>query len=39
MDKKKKNWMGKAAVTAAAIAAILAYYFIPSVNQTMNTIL
>lgn len=31
--------MGKAAVTAAAIAAILAYYFIPSVNQTMNTIL
>ncbi len=39
MDKKKKNWMGKAAVTAAAIAAILAFYFIPSVNQTMNTIL
>ena len=26
-------------MTAAAIAAILAYYFIPSVNQTMNTIL
>lgn len=39
MDKKKKNWMGKVAVTTAAIAAILAYYFIPSVKQTMNTIL
>lgn len=39
MDKKKRNWMKKAAVVAVAAAAFLAYYFIPSVNQTMNTIL
>lgn len=39
MDEKKKNWYGKAAVAGVAAAALLAYYFIPSVNQTMNTIL
>lgn len=39
MDKKKKNWIGKAAVVIIAAAAFLVYYFIPSVNQTMNRVL
>lgn len=39
MEEKKRNWIGKAAVAAVAVAAVLAYYFIPSVNRTMKTIL
>lgn len=39
MDKKKRNWIGKVAVAAVIAAAFLAYFFLPSVNQTMNTIL
>ncbi len=39
MDKKKRSWIGKAAVVAIAAVSFLAYYFVPSVNKTMNAIL
>lgn len=38
-EKKKNRWAGKLVVVALAAAAFLAYYFIPSVNKTMNQIL
>lgn len=34
----KKSWMGKIIVIVLIVAAIAAYYIIPSVNQTMNNI-
>ncbi|MCF2682931.1 TVP38/TMEM64 family protein [Faecalicatena contorta] len=34
----KKSWMGKIIVIVLIVAAIAAYYLIPSVNQTMNNI-
>lgn len=34
----KKSWMGKIVVIVLIVAAIAAYYLIPSVNQTMNNI-
>lgn len=39
MDKKKRNQAGKAAVVLIALAAVLIYYFVPSVKRTMNTVL
>ena len=39
MDRKKKSWAGKAVIVAAAAAALAIYYFVPSVNRTMNTVL
>lgn len=39
MDRKKKSWAGKAVIAAAAAAALAIYYFVPSVNRTMNTVL
>lgn len=41
MDKKtekKKNWAGKAAVILALAAAILAYFFVPSVHELYDKI-
>ena len=34
----KKSWTGKIIVIVLIVAAIGAYYFIPSVNRTMNNI-
>ena len=39
MDRKKKSWAGKAVIVAAAAAALAIYYFVSSVNRTMNTVL
>ena len=39
MDRKTKSWAGKAVIAAAAAAALAIYYFVPSVNRTMNTVL
>lgn len=39
MDKKKRNWLGKAALAAIAAAAFLIYCFVPSVNRTMHAVL
>lgn len=41
MDKKKEKykWLGKVVIVLLAAAAFGVYYFIPSVNQTMNQIL
>lgn len=39
MDKKKRNWLGKAALAAIAAAAFLIYCIVPSVNRTMHAVL
>lgn len=41
MDKKKEKykWLGKVVIVVLAAAAFGAYYFIPSINRTMNQIL
>lgn len=41
MDKKKEKykWLGKVVIVLLAAAAFGVYYFIPSINQTMNQIL
>ena len=39
MDKKKRNQIGRAAVVLAALAALLIYCFVASVNGTMHTVL
>lgn len=40
MEKKnnKKKWTGKIVILAVAIACVLAYFFVPAINQGMNRI-